>query len=59
MPEEAAREIRRVVDGLRDETTRLVRELRETRRELTPRPLRRLLQEVLLDRAGRKKLRER
>ena len=47
MPEEATKEIRKVVGGVKDETKKLVKELRETRKELTPRPIRNWLRERL------------
>lgn len=47
MPEKAAEEVRKVARGVKDETKKLVKELRETRKELTPRPIRRFLEERL------------
>lgn len=47
MPEKAAEEIRKVVRGVKDETQRLIAETRHTRHELTPRPIRRFIEERL------------
>lgn len=47
VPEEAAKEVRKVVRGVKDETRKLIEETRRARRELTPRPIRRFLEERL------------
>lgn len=47
MPEKAAEELRKVVRGLKEEARKLIEETRRTRYELTPRPLRRFLEEKL------------
>ena len=47
MPEEAVKKVREAVRGVEDETRKLVEETRRTRRELTPRPIRRFLEERL------------
>lgn len=47
MPEEAAEEVRKVVRGVKDEARKLIGETGRTRRELTPRPIRRFLEERL------------
>lgn len=47
MPEEAVKEVRKVVSGVKDEARKLIEETRRTRRELTPRPIRRFLEERL------------
>jgi hypothetical protein len=52
MPEEAVKKVREAVRGVEDETRRLIEETRRTRRELTPRPIRRFL-ENRLKRRGR------
>lgn len=52
MPEEAAKEVRKVVRGAKDEVHNLIEETRRARRELTPRPIRRFLEERLKRRRG-------
>lgn len=47
MPEEAAKKVREVVRGVKEETRKLIKETRRTRRELTPRPVRRFIEERL------------
>lgn len=47
MPEEAVEEVKKVVRGVKEETRRLIEETRRARRELTPRPIKRFIEERL------------
>lgn len=54
MPEKAVENIRKTIQKARDDVSKLIEETRLTRRELTPMPIRKFLEERLGGRARRR-----